>query len=70
MRILKKPAITLPLHAGFSKGAGDIFPSYKTNEDGQAKIFLNGIGSKDFEQTIEVKVDIDALKRIWSVADL
>jgi hypothetical protein len=58
---LSRPVVTLPLHAGFSKGAGDIFPSYKTNDEGQAKIFLNGIGSKDFEQTIEVKVDIDAL---------
>ncbi len=58
---MNRPAATLPLHASFSKGAGDIFPAYKTNEDGQAKILLNGIGSKDFEQTIEVKVDIDAL---------
>lgn len=56
-----KPATTLPLHAGFEKGAGDIFPTYKTNENGQAKIMISKIGSKDLEQTIEVKVDIDAL---------
>ena len=56
-----KPATTLPLHAGFEKGAGDIFPTYKTNENGQAKIIISKIGSKDLEQTIEVKVDIDAL---------
>ena len=58
---IAKPAVALPLHAGFDKGAGDIFPTYKTNESGQAKILLNKIGSKDLEQTIEVKVDIDAL---------
>jgi hypothetical protein len=56
-----KPAVTLPLYATFSKGSGDIFPAYKTNESGRAKILLNGIGSKDFEQTVEVKVDVDAL---------
>jgi hypothetical protein len=58
---LAKPAVALPLRAGFEKGAGDIFPTYKTNESGQTKILLNKIGSKDLEQTIEVKVDIDAL---------
>ncbi|HEX6227671.1 MAG TPA: LPP20 family lipoprotein [Chryseolinea sp.] len=58
---VSKPAVALPLHAGFNKGSGDIFPTYKTNESGQAKILLNKIGSKDLEQTIEVKVDIDAL---------
>ncbi|HYI77094.1 MAG TPA: LPP20 family lipoprotein [Chryseolinea sp.] len=58
---IAKPAVALPLHAGFDKGSGDIFPTYKTNESGQAKILLNKIGSKDLEQTIEVKVDIDAL---------
>jgi hypothetical protein len=58
---LSRPAVALPLHAGFHKGSGDIFPTYKTNESGQAKILLNKIGSKDLEQSIEVKVDIDAL---------
>jgi hypothetical protein len=58
---LNKPALALPLHASFEKGAGDIFPTYKTNESGQAKILINKIGSKELEQTIEVKVDIDAL---------
>lgn len=58
---LNKPVLTLPLHASFEKGAGDIFPTYKTNEKGQAKILLNKIGSKDLEQTIVIKVDIDAL---------
>ena len=58
---LAMPVVALPLHASFEKGAGDIFPTYKTNESGQTKILLNKIGSKDLEQTIEVKVDIDAL---------
>lgn len=58
---LSKPAINLPLHAGFEKGAGDIFPSYKTDETGSAKILMTKIGSKDLEQTVGIKVDIDAL---------
>ena len=56
-----KTVAALPLHAGFEKGSGDIFPTYKTSEIGQTKIMINKIGSKDLEQTIEVKVDIDAL---------
>jgi hypothetical protein len=58
---LGKPAASVPLQASFAKGSGDIFPSYKTNEHGEAKILINKIGSKELEQTIEVKVDIDAL---------
>jgi hypothetical protein len=51
----------LPLTAGFEKGAGDVFPSYKTNDLGEAKVLMNKIGSKELEQTVTVKVDIDAL---------
>jgi hypothetical protein len=58
---LNKPATELPLKAGFEKGAGDIFPSYKTDDNGQTKILLNKIGSKDLEQTVGVSIDIDAL---------
>ena len=58
---ISKPAINLPLHAGFEKGAGDIFPSYKTDDSGSAKILMTKIGSKDLEQTVGIKVDIDAL---------
>ena len=58
---LNKPAINLPLHAGFEKGAGDIFPTYKTDDTGYAKILMTKIGSKELEQTVGVKVDIDAL---------
>ncbi len=56
-----KPAAGLALFAGFEKGAGDVFPHYTTDDKGQVKIMLNKIGSKDLEQTVGVKVDIDVL---------
>lgn len=56
-----KQAVDLPLIAGFEKGSGDVFPNYRTDEKGEAKILLNRIGSKDLEQTLSVKVDVDAL---------
>jgi hypothetical protein len=55
------PVVNLPLLAAFEKGAGDVFPNYITDEKGQAKILLNKIGSKDLEQTLNVKADIDVL---------
>jgi hypothetical protein len=58
---LNKPAVALPLVAAFEKGAGNVFPNYKTDEKGQAKILLNQITSKDLEQTLGIKVDIDGL---------
>lgn len=58
---IQKAAIDLPLHAAFEKGSGDVFPTYKTDEKGQAKILMTKIGSKDLEQTVMIKVDIDAL---------
>lgn len=58
---LRKPITSLPLKAGFEKGAGDIFPTYQTDELGQAKILMTKISSKDIEQTVGVAVDIDAL---------
>jgi arginine repressor len=51
----------VPLAAAFVKGEGDIFRNYKTDENGLAKILINRIGSKDLEQTIGVKVDLDVL---------
>lgn len=48
----------LPLHAGFEKGAGDVFPSYKTDAVGQVKILITKIGSRDLEQTVGVSVDL------------
>lgn len=58
---LKKIAPNLPLKASFEKGEGDVFPEYKTDEAGQSRILLNRIGSKDLEQTLAIKVNIDAL---------
>jgi len=57
----KKPAKDIPLSASFLKGAGIVFPDYKTNEAGQAKILINKIDSRDLEQTVGIKVNIDAL---------
>jgi hypothetical protein len=58
---MKAAAANLPLVAVFEKGAGDVFPDYKTDEKGQAKILLNKIGSKELDQTLGIKVNIDAL---------
>jgi hypothetical protein len=54
-------AIDLPLLAAFEKGAGEVYPEYKTDQTGQAKILLNKIGSRELEQTVSVKLNIDAL---------
>ena len=48
----------LPLLASFEKGAGDVFPDYKTGDDGQAKILLTKIDARDLEQTLAVKVNV------------
>lgn len=57
----KKTASQLPLYAAFEKGAGDVFPEYKTDDAGQARILLNRIGSRELEQTLGIKVNIDAI---------
>ncbi|KXK27986.1 MAG: hypothetical protein UZ12_BCD005001107 [Bacteroidetes bacterium OLB12] len=56
----KKPIADLPLAAAFEKGAGDVFPNYKTDGNGQVKILLTKISSRDMEQTVGVKVDMMA----------
>lgn len=56
-----KPAVLLPLMASFEKGNGEVFPDYKTNEDGQAKILINKITSRELEQTVSVKVNMDVI---------
>jgi hypothetical protein len=58
---LSKPAAQLPLAAAFEKGAGNVFPTYKADNLGNARILISKIGSRDLEQTVVVKVDIDAL---------
>jgi len=58
---INKPATNLPLSAAFEKGSGEVFPDYRTTETGNAKILINKIGSRELEQTVTVKVGIDAL---------
>jgi hypothetical protein len=53
-----KPLPDLPLMAKFEKGSGDVFPQYKTDGAGTAKILLTKITSRDLEQTLAVKVDV------------
>ncbi len=54
----QKPITGLPLVAAFEKGAGDVFPDYKTDDSGLAKILLTKISSRDLEQTMAVKVNV------------
>lgn len=61
---LVKPAPLLPLIASFDKGGGDVFPEYKTDAQGNAKILINKITSRELEQTVRVKLNIDALSGI------
>ena len=56
-----KPAVNLPLKATFEKGSGEIFPDYKADEKGKVKILINKITSREIDQVIGVKVNIDAL---------
>jgi hypothetical protein len=58
---LSKPAALLPLTATFAKGGGEVFPDYQTNEHGEAKILINKITSRDLEQTVSIKINIDAI---------
>lgn len=51
----------IPLKAIFEKGEGDIFPHYKVDDKGNAKVLINRIGSRELEQTVALKVDMDAL---------
>lgn len=53
-----KPVPDLPLQAMFEKGAGDVYPQYKTDASGLTKILLTKISSRDLEQSLGVKVDL------------
>ncbi len=53
----KKRIADLPLRAVFEKGAGNVFPDYKTNAEGAAKVLLTKISSRDLEQTVAIKVN-------------
>ena len=56
-KVSKKNISDLPLKAGFEKGSGDVYPTYKTNTSGLATILLTKITSKELEQTVVVKVN-------------
>jgi len=56
-----QPAVNFPLVAGFEKGEGDVFPDYTTDENGQSKILISKIASRDLEQTVGVKLNLDAI---------
>lgn len=56
-----KPVPQLSVSASFAKGGGDVFPDYKTDSNGNAKILINKITSRDLEQTLQVKLNIDAI---------
>jgi hypothetical protein len=57
-KLNQKPISGLPLIANFEKGAGDVFPDYKTGDDGTVKILITKISSRDLEQTVSVKVNL------------
>jgi hypothetical protein len=52
------PVPDLPLKAMFEKGAGDVYPDYKTDASGLTKILLTKISSRDLEQSVGVKVNL------------
>ena len=54
----RKSMADLPLKAAFEKGSGDVFPDYKTTPEGQAKILLTKIGSRELEQSVAVSVNL------------
>jgi hypothetical protein len=56
-KVSKKNIPDLPLKAGFEKGSGEVYPTYKTSVSGLATILLTKITSKDLEQTVFVKVN-------------
>lgn len=58
---LVKPVAALPLQAAFEKGTGDVFPDYKTDDNGNAKILINKITSRELEQTVSVKLNVESL---------
>jgi arginine repressor len=61
MQDSKRPVPRLPLTAAFEKGQGEVFPDYLTDVDGKAKILINKITSREQEQTVYVKLNLDAI---------
>lgn len=57
----RQPAAFFPLMAAFEKGQGEVFPNYTTDEQGRVKILINKITSRELEQTVAVKLNLDAI---------
>lgn len=56
-----EPAVDFPLVASFEKGQGDVFPEYRTDNEGSARILISKIASRELEQTVSVSLNVDAL---------
>lgn len=52
------PIRDMPLRASFEKGSGDVYPDYKSDASGLAKILLTKISSRDLEQSIGVSINL------------
>jgi hypothetical protein len=54
------PIPDAPLRATFEKGSGDVFPDYKTDLSGQARMLLTKITSRDLEQSVGIVLNLDS----------
>ncbi|MBX2962249.1 MAG: LPP20 family lipoprotein [Cyclobacteriaceae bacterium] len=57
----REPAANFQLTASFEKGQGEVYPNYITDDQGRAKILINKITSRELEQTVGVKLNMDAI---------
>ncbi len=57
----QQPLHRCTLAAAFEKGQGEVFPNYITDQAGQAKILINKITSREQEQTVVVRLNLDAI---------
>ncbi len=55
-----QPVSEVPLRAVFEKGSGDVFPDYKTDLGGQARMLLTKITSRDLEQSVAIALNLTA----------
>jgi hypothetical protein len=55
-----KPIASLPLRAAFDKGAGEVYPEYVTDANGQSKILITKISARDLEQSVKASVNLAA----------
>lgn len=58
---LGEPAPGVPILAYFEKGDGILFPNYKSNDSGEARILITKIDSRELEQVVRVKLDVKSL---------